>query len=1362
MLTKFRSFLLTLLLSSMIGFSAFADDLEIYLGTVDPDVKYDPNVLFIMDTSGSMSNEDGTGNSRLKRVQDALRQVLLNSTNINAGLMRFSNAGGPILFPIRPIDEPAAPLFTVPISSAEGDATEVASNVSLSNNNLSITNGSGTAHTGLLFSQLSIPKGATILRASLRFTSASANAVNSQMKIYAEDTGNAEAFASGSGNITSRSLTSQYIDWSDNNEFPAPNEIFLSPDISSVVQEVVDRSDWCGGNDLGIIIEGESNSALSSRQVLAYDEGSGQSPQLVIEFDDSTATGCIKQDRIYQINANADNAEEQSSGLQATGYYLDMGDSGNDFIGLRFPGLAIPSGANILDAYIEFTGASEQTGADAQMTIKAAAEDNPADFSSYPNYLLRDKPKTSAGVVWNNITSWYLDGKYETPSLTTVVQEVVNRPGWAADNSMMFILSNFGTDRRSAYTYNGQASGAAKLVVSYEADATPGTSATVRQSLISAVDELRADGTTPIVDTLYEAGLYYAGENVDYGLRRGDASTSTNVRKNTRVSNRSSYVGDDPVRPTGCQEDNLSSDACIEEFIPAGAKYISPIQDVECQVNNHIVLLSDGNPVNNRSVNKVETLIGSLCAGSGDGKCGPELTAFFKQSNSFIDVPVTTHTIGFAANQDTNNYLNQLAVAGGGTLYQANDSDSLLEVFNTILTTIKDDDSTFVAPGVAINQQSRLTHIDQLYYAVFKPSERARWPGNLKRYRMNNGQVVDADGASAIDPTTGFISSDARSYWSTESDGNDVSAGGAVSKLTLSRDMFTFDGSSSEIFTESNRISEDNTDITVEDLSLQAFANNEAIRVELLKWIRGVDVLDQNNNGDTTELNPMMGDPIHSAPVLVTYSDTESAVYVATNQGFLHSINPENGTENWSIIPSDLMGNLYKFYNNATTLNHIYGLDGDMVLRRHDDKIWLYVGMRRGGNNYYVLDITSPQNPKFVFKIDGGTGDFANLGQTWSRPVLTEVNIGGTVKDVLVFGGGYDENQDFKQDRSPDAVGNSVFIVDADNGDLLWSASNENADLNLAEMKYSIPARIAVIDRDFDGKMDHMYVSDTGGQIFRFDVYNGKGTSELVKGALLASIGGDDAVNNRRFYYAPDVSEIALNDESYFAVTIGSGFRAGPLNTQIQDYFVMIKDTGAMQQDSDGFFVLPETPYTVNDLYDATLHELTSSDEGVRDIANAAFANKQGWLLRLSANGEKVLSSPLMLNYQVFFTTYLPATASQSVCAPPTGNSRAYLVNLFNANAVGDLNNNNTNEHEDRYAELNQTGIAPESKVLFDDESVEPIVCVGAECSDAAITRDEQGNLPVCATEFECLAQNIFGQFERVHKETWNTEVENQ
>jgi type IV pilus assembly protein PilY1 len=183
------------------------------------------------------------------------------------------------------------------------------------------------------------------------------------------------------------------------------------------------------------------------------------------------------------------------------------------------------------------------------------------------------------------------------------------------------------------------------------------------------------------------------------------------------------------------------------------------------------------------------------------------------------------------------------------------------------------------------------------------------------------------------------------------------------------------------------------------------------------------------------------------------------------------------------------------------------------------------------------------------------------------------------------------------------------------------------------------------------------------------------------------------------------------------------------------------------------------TTLSESNLYDATEHLLNSSDETQRELENTLFASKNGWMMRLTDGGEKVLASPLILDYKVFFTTYLPASASTSACAPPTGNSRAYLVNLINGNAVGDINLSETIDKEDRSAQLAQTGIAPDTKILIEN-IVKPVVCLGAECVSAVIEVDENGDEVACVNGFECLAQNIYGRFERLQKNTWTTEVE--
>ena len=1352
---KLSTFFASITLFSCIGFSAFGDDLDIYLGNANNAVTYNPNVLFIMDSSGSMGSYDNTDQSRMLRVQNALKEALGSATNINAGLMRFSDYGGPILYPVRNIDEAVRPEIIISTNADDHDAHEIDGVVTTNSNDLILSSGTKTVTSGLRFTDLNIPQGATIVSASIRFTSEKFNVAGTSLVISAEASASSSAFTTSSNNLSARAKTAMSIEWATDNSFPASGEVITTPDISAVIQEVVDLSAWCGGKDLNILIEGSSTDSASSREVRASDVGQSGAPQLVITYDDSTATGCVQGEAIYQVASSRDNLEENVNGYPNTGSELTFHPSYNDYIGVRFRNVNIPQGAVVTEAYLEFTAYSTTTYGNPSMRIRGVADDDASDFHPNKRYRLRNLSKTS-GITWS-MPDFYNNYTYRTPDVSSIVKQIVDRSGWQSGNDMAFILDDF-VSYRGAHTYNNSPSKAPKLIVKFNGSATPNASATVREHLMSKIDELSANGYTPIVDTLLEAANYYGGRDVDYGRKRGEGDVSSSVRRSTRVSHRASYLGADSILPSGCSEDNLSDSDCINEQIPTPATYISPVSDLQCQTNNHIVLLSDGEANNNHSVSKIQTLLGKSCTGSGGEKCGLDLVRNISEaSTSVIGPRVITHTIGFAANNSANNFLNQLALQSGGGFYQADNSTDLLEAFNTILRSVKDINATFVSPGVAVNQLNRLTHRDELYFALFKPSEGAIWPGNLKRYRLSGDEILDKNSLNAVDSVTGFFAENAHSYWSTLADGSEVSEGGAASRLGGNRNIYVFNDTGS-IVRSANELHENNTNITNVDLAIQDETDADALRDAILKWTRGVDVKDSNGDGSTTDYRSQMGDPIHSQPIIVNYGADDSAIFVATNQGMLHSFDTTTGEENFAIMPKILLQNLHHFYKDTSSLEHKYGLDGDMILRTVGESKYLYVGMRRGGRNYYVFDVTQKTSPTLKFKIEGGAGTLSKLGQTWSRPTITKVNMGGQVKNVMIVGGGYDDAQDDRTVRANDVVGNAVFMFDADTGSLLWHASNEDADLNLSTMTYSVPGRISVIDRDNDGFADHMYVADMGGQLFRLDIYNGESGTNFIKGARIADFGGDTVESNRKFYYGPDVTEIALGDELYYGIALGSGWRASPLDTVVEDNFYMLKDSGVFNRDSSGNYTFMTTVYE-SDMYNATSHALNSSDESERELASQAFANKAGWYLNLTTSGEKVLSSPLIIDYKVFFTTYVPAVSSTSACAPPTGNSRAYLVSMFNGNAVTDVNNDGEVNDADRSAELKQTGIAPETKILIED-IVSPVVCLGTECVSAVIDVDEDGNDEACTNAFECLAENIYGRFERIQRGSWHSETE--
>ena len=125
--------------------------------------------------------------------------------------------------------------------------------------------------------------------------------------ISAEASASSTAFASSSNNLSARTKTAANVEWATDNSFPASGEVITTPDISAVIQEVVDLSAWCGGKNLNILIEGSSTDSASSREVRASDGGQSGSPRLLVTYEYSTATGCVQGEAIYHVASSRDN-----------------------------------------------------------------------------------------------------------------------------------------------------------------------------------------------------------------------------------------------------------------------------------------------------------------------------------------------------------------------------------------------------------------------------------------------------------------------------------------------------------------------------------------------------------------------------------------------------------------------------------------------------------------------------------------------------------------------------------------------------------------------------------------------------------------------------------------------------------------------------------------------------------------------------------------------------------------------------------------------------------------------------------------------------------------------------------------------
>lgn len=362
----------------------------------------------------------------------------------------------------------------------------------------------------------------------------------------------------------------------------------------------------------------------------------------------------------------------------------------------------------------------------------------------------------------------------------------------------------------------------------------------------------------------------------------------------------------------------------------------------------------------------------------------------------------------------------------------------------------------------------------------------------------------------------------------------------------------------------------------------------------------------------TTPVEPFlsMGGIIHSLPVQLTYSgqlkndelDTAKAqsVLYGTMEGGLHLVDSSTGVEQMVFVPAEILNSdasraLRKGETDDVSPTHgvdgawvadpaytvgntSQNTDGDYITPVTAKQMNVYGGLRMGGSSYYALDLLTPSTPKLLFRVNASTTGLSRMGQTWSKPVLANIRYNGAIKRVMIVGGGYDacyENPRFRLNASvsntdyPDttcnnkaqAQGNAVYMLDAKTGAVIWSATYSSAATDgKLYMTHSIVSRIATLDRDADGLVDHLYFGDLGGQVFRADLNNasqrttGQTSQFGVRVARLANLAttttGTAITNgdNPRFYQAPTITIHDQGTATFILVGIASGDRSTPLD----------------------------------------------------------------------------------------------------------------------------------------------------------------------------------------------------------------------
>ena len=222
------------------------------------------------------------------------------------------------------------------------------------------------------------------------------------------------------------------------------------------------------------------------------------------------------------------------------------------------------------------------------------------------------------------------------------------------------------------------------------------------------------------------------------------------------------------------------------------------------------------------------------------------------------------------------------------------------------------------------------------------------------------------------------------------------------------------------------------------------------------------------------------------------------------------------------LLPQKGLGKQYFVDGNPSAADVWLPSNASDVTKEMSEWTTALVGsMRQGGRGYFALDVTEPNAssgsahypyPKFLWEVDNST---LPLGETWSEPIITRVKVRGPGandycgKDdtddgscverwVAVVGAGYDATGDPNNYAAfvgnPSSAGwtdegKGVFILDMSDGSVIAKLTHSASDPVLSRMTYAIPSTPGVLDLDFDGFSDVVYIGDLGGQMWKWDIH---------------------------------------------------------------------------------------------------------------------------------------------------------------------------------------------------------------------------------------------------------------------------------
>jgi hypothetical protein len=350
----------------------------------------------------------------------------------------------------------------------------------------------------------------------------------------------------------------------------------------------------------------------------------------------------------------------------------------------------------------------------------------------------------------------------------------------------------------------------------------------------------------------------------------------------------------------------------------------------------------------------------------------------------------------------------------------ASNSTELLEAFRDALTAVNKSDATQPSRGSLFDTPVAGEDLPSMFSTSYRIVQGDQWEGHLTRYTVSD----DEDGSSTL-----------TEKWEFDDILRARRDNGAVRKLKYwGGSNFTLISEGDSAF---NNLLGANSRIGAGLLPGATFGAVTPDKA-LYYWLQGYEY--SYNSNEKIPRSSMLADFGNSGVIYADYPsvtnnglsgyyewaenlkstvtpDTER-LYAQTNDGILHVIVPSSGEEESAILPPPTLlpsrlaslktnkaDNLYKITGNEKALgtrsNPGFTLDGPLQKRRFglstgtdgmagtDWRTLLLGTLGRGGNGLYMLDITYPDSPKFLWYKENLGDSVASMAAAQSEPVIT-------------------------------------------------------------------------------------------------------------------------------------------------------------------------------------------------------------------------------------------------------------------------------------------------------------------------------------------------------------------------------------